>query len=163
MEKISFNRRRKLMSRTDIMYERLEAIRAERITDANDVLVYLRSMGLVSKNYNLRCASVDLWYLNDRERKNFARMESICEVMRDPHSTLMMCIIISALNDALAERPCDLNKWRVDYPPGAGEHCMASGHICSEHAKQYLLKLDPRIEAGLNLSPGFIRRLLNGN
>jgi len=83
------------------------------------------------------------------------------EIVHDPHSNILLRIIIQALIDYSNNRPCDLGKWRGDDPPGGFRtKCIYSEHICREHATNYLEDISSEVEQFIGLTPGTIQNYM---
>lgn len=157
----SFAEHRRKLSLNDLRDERLRVIREEDLRTPESVSCRLHELKLVSKNYGVRNAKVDLWFLNERSTKKNCSIELLAEALSDPYSILLMAILVDALRDFFHGRPCDEGAWRIDKPPEyRGSHCTKSDHICKDSAEFYLRNFDHRFEKYLNLSQGFIVRLI---
>jgi hypothetical protein len=114
-----------------------------------EVIHDLYDLDLISEHYDLRCLAVDVWYLFDRRRihanKQFAAFE-------DASLRIMFGVVVQAVADARSCRPCDSYSWVLDRPPGDGERCSPTIHVCAPDAIRYLQEVASICEATMGIS-----------
>jgi len=124
------------------------------VDDSDTIIRILRAQNLVSEFYDLDCLAVDIWYALDRKPLyNHRRFDSSLG-STDPVIRMAYGIVVQALCDTLSHRPCDVNSWRVDHPPGDGDRCSPTTHICEVNAREFLYDICSTWEPILNLSDG---------
>jgi hypothetical protein len=120
--------------------ERVKLVRSllPLVSDPDELLCKLKCRRLVSRHYTTRNLAVDVWFVSRREEG----VKRPCHVMSDPIRTLWFHIVLMALVDASTARPCDVQAWKGDYPPGGErEKCTEGNHVCSEDAISFLRAL----------------------
>jgi hypothetical protein len=120
-----------------------------------DVISGLRGLGLVSTGYGIRHLNVDTWFLQKCTTDPTPELTGNC---LDYHSLVMFYIILQALKDLRAGRPCDCGIWVQDDPPDS-RRCLKTEHICYQHAEEYLRGLQ-HIDCMVNLSDDFLQNLV---
>ena len=135
-----------------LVAERLERILVIRELSTADIVSTLLDENLASCFYDEKCFAVDRWFLFDR-RKNFYKGYASCIEVVDPISHIWFRVVLQALVDYGAGRPCDCHVWVRDVPPDR-MRCSPTVHICKNVAKKFLLSLtSPDLEfAGLSES-----------
>ena len=122
-----------------------------------DVPETLRYHGLATKNYNMKCLLMDVWYL---KRSYCSPTVKSSDDMDTDHAKLGFQIILRSLLDLQTGRPCDLGLWKRDMPSDL-QICSVDAHICYEDSEAYLLQVDSEMEANCGMPPGKVRDLVN--
>ena len=151
------------MNYRDRMTYRLKNIeKAPKTMSDGEIIRTLLQHQIVSVNYSFRNLAVDRWYLSNRvARVGYEIAE--CHDCNDPIKGVWFRVIVIALADAKANRPCDLDAWDKDLPPMGIDKCIEGCHICSPAAKGWLLNLDDTAEEFAGLSQGTIKDILKSS
>ena len=140
-----------------IMSKRLQTIKSLKYLSSDFALLILRDLNLCSGHYDKKHLAVDLAHLYGIKRihKTYTRRDLI----EDPLTYIWLRVIIQAIIDAKINRPCDIDLWYYDLPPGK-QKCTNICHICSENAKTFLKNIDSKCETAVGLEAGTIEKYM---
>ena len=141
-----------------IMRKRLAVIKILDCLPAEYIIFVLNDLGLCSSAYDLDHYYIDINYIY--KSKNAFKNYTKCIDIDDPLSYIWFRVIVQAMIDAQSGRPCDLNLWFNDMPPGRHK-CTEIAHICSADAKSFLKNIDSKSETVVGLRVGTIERYVD--
>lgn len=128
-----------------------------------EIVVELQREGLCSCSYSLKCLYMDIWYIVERPRipRNVTVKQN--ENFVDGFIHIYLEVIIQALQDIATGRPCDVDLWSDDDPPGAAKEsvCTPYLHICADHAEIWLGGISGLEEEAMGLESGTISFLID--
>ena len=128
------------------------------MTTSNLMVSHLQELGWVSDLYGLRNLEVDLWHLRRVSRGPDPDLRSSSS---DPCAIILFRVIVQALKDSHAGRPCDEGIWIQDDPPDHVK-CRKDDHICFKEADLYLSQISD-VECLVGVSHEFIMSLVYKN
>ena len=122
------------------------------------ILGQLRDQALVSENYDYLHLDLDLWYVKRNQYPGRLFPHYRCLEL-DPFLRIFYYTVLQAVIDLRSNRPCDQNLWYYDEPP-TEIICNPTTHVCSQEAREFLIRVDYSEEREINITPGTIRLLI---
>ena len=146
----------------DVLPYRLDDVYESVIRSDHPVTILrdLRSFGRISEYYDEICLAVDVWHLFDRRPIYAHRRFAETSFMGDAYIRIFFGIVVQAICDAKMGRPCDAHSWRLDHPPGDGQPCTPTTHLCKKNAVEFIVENDKVWEEILNLPYGTLVELM---
>jgi len=130
-----------------------------------ELLRELQHSGLVTVNYSLRCAETDIWFIQKERSINtsvLSRDNFDGASEEDPYRLIWFRVILLAMLDVRGGRPCDLDCWKGDRPPG-GQYCEIGAHICRPAAMEFLSFMPESISSFAGVDKSYITAFLRAN